>query len=110
MAEIFHAELILLRVVWVPTFPGGDTSTAQQAELAESEAYLKRIASTLSSRGLTIHTVVCSGKAAETIVEHALQQKVSVIVMATHGHHGVGRWPWGVLPKKYCGACRSRSC
>jgi nucleotide-binding universal stress UspA family protein len=100
MAEIFQAELILLRVAFVPTFPGSDTTAAQHAALAESEAYLERIASALSSRGLTIHTVVRSGKAAETIVEHALQQKVSVIVMATHGHHGVDQWPLGSIADK----------
>jgi nucleotide-binding universal stress UspA family protein len=100
MAELFQAELLLLRAVFVPTFPGIDSSVAHRAEQAESEAYLARVASTLRSRGLHVRTLVRSGKAAETIVEYAIQQGVSVIVMATHGQQGVDRWPLGSIAEK----------
>ena len=100
MAEIFQAELLLLRAVFIPTFPGIDSSAVHRAELAESEAYLARVARTLRPRGLHVHTLVRPGKAAETIVEYAVQQGVSVIVMATHGHRGVDRWPLGSIAEK----------
>ena len=100
MAEIFQAELLLLRAVIVPTFPGDDTTAATRAVLAESKTYLQSIARTLQLRGLHIRTVVRTGKAAETIVEYAVQQEVSVIVMATHGHHGGDRWPLGSIAEK----------
>jgi nucleotide-binding universal stress UspA family protein len=100
MAEVFQAKLFLLRVVFVPTFPGIDHSAAYRAELAVSEAYLDRVATPLRSRGLRVHTLVRSGKAAETIVAYAVQQAVSVIVMATHGHRGGERWPLGSIAEK----------
>lgn len=100
MAEVFQAKLFLLRAVFVPTFPGVDHSDAYQAELAASEVYLDRMATTLRSQGLRVHTLVRSGKAAEAIVAYAVQQAVSVVVMATHGHRAEARWPLGSIAEK----------
>jgi nucleotide-binding universal stress UspA family protein len=61
---------------------------------------VQSIAKTLQPRGLRIRTVVHTGKAAETIIEYAVQQEVSVIVMATHGHRGGDQWPLGSIAEK----------
>ncbi|RMD59373.1 universal stress protein [Candidatus Parcubacteria bacterium] len=100
MAKIFQAELILLRVAFVHFLPGSDPVELESAAVRESEAYLERLAQRLSAEGLKVHTVVRYGKAAEEIIDHAAENQVSVIVMATHGRSGVGRWLLGSTAEK----------
>jgi nucleotide-binding universal stress UspA family protein len=41
--------------------------------------------------------VVCWNKAAEAIIDYAVGQEVSVVVMATHGYSAPERWPMGSI-------------
>ena len=100
MAETFHADVILLRVAFAPAYPGSDPVEAQRAVVVESQAYLEKVARTLQPLGPKVSTVVRYGKAAEEIIGHAAQQHVSIIVMATHGRSGVGRWLLGSTAEK----------
>lgn len=100
MAELLHAPLILLRVAYAPASPGSDPVEAQRAVVAESQAYLEEAARTLQPCGLKVSTVVRYGKAAEEITAHAAQNKGAIIVMATHGRSGVGRWLLGSTAEK----------
>ncbi len=113
MAKIFQAELILLRVAFVHFLPGSDPVELESAAVRESEAYLERVAQRLTAEGLQVHTVVRYGKAAEEIIDHAAENQVSVIVMATHGRSGVGRWLLGSTAEKVLrgdrGACPADS-
>jgi nucleotide-binding universal stress UspA family protein len=95
LAALFQAELILLRVAYAPAYPGSDPVTAQHAVVAESDIYLKAVATSLSAQGFTLHTSVRYGNAAEEIIAFASQESVALIVMATHGRSGVGRWLLG---------------
>jgi nucleotide-binding universal stress UspA family protein len=100
LAALFQAELILLRVAYAPAYPGSDPVAAQRTVVAESEAYLKAVAANLSSPGLTLHTSVRYGNAAAEIIAVASQESVALIVMATHGQSGVGRWLLGSTAEK----------
>ncbi len=100
MAERFDAELILLRSAFLPEVWNLDTTQAQYALLGESEAYLSELARQLQRQERRVRTTVCTSKAAEAIIEYAVDQEVSVVVMATHGHHSLERWPLGSVAEK----------
>lgn len=100
MADRFGAELILLRAVFLPQALALDLANAQGALARESEAYLGEMARQLTGPGRRIHTVVRWRPAAEAIIEYAIEQKVSVVVMATHGHTGLEQWPLGSIAEK----------
>jgi nucleotide-binding universal stress UspA family protein len=100
LAQLFQAELILLRVAYAAAYPGSDPVAAQRAVVAESDAYLTAVATSLSPQGLTLHTSVRYGNAAEEIIAFASQEGVALIVMATHGRSGVGRWLLGSTAEK----------
>ena len=92
MADIFGAELILLRVAFLPPVVQQNLAEAQDIVMREGEAYLYEIARQLRGPGRRVRTVVHWGKAAESIIEHAVQQEGSVVVMATHGHNDPEQW------------------
>lgn len=100
LAENFRAELTLLSVVSLPTVLGGDVAEVEQALVAESEAYLREMARRISAEHVNVHTTVCVGKAADTIIEHACQCSNAMVVMATHGHRHIEQWPLGSIAEK----------
>ena len=100
MADLFGAELILLRAAFLSPMPDLDLAEAQHILVQESAAYLDEMAQRLQSQGRRVHTAVRWGKADEAIIEYAVEQKVSVIVMATHGHSGLEKWPIGSIAEK----------
>lgn len=100
MADIFGAELILLRAAFLDGVPEPDLGELQRVLIHESETYLSEVARTLQGHGRCVRTVACWGKAAEAVIDYADGQAVSVVVMATHGHSGPERWPMGSIAEK----------
>jgi nucleotide-binding universal stress UspA family protein len=100
MAEIFQAELVLLRVALAPILLGAEPVEAQRLVVAESDAYLKTVRADLQPTGLKLSTEVRYGNAAEEIIAFASQESIGLIVMATHGRSGVGRWLLGSTAEK----------
>ncbi len=100
MANLFGAELILFRAAFLPQVPNLDLAEAQHILVRDSEAYLCEIARRLQEQGQYVHTEVRWSKAAEAIIEYAVAQDVSVVVMTTHGHRGLDQWPIGSTAEK----------
>jgi len=100
MADIFDAELILLRAAYLAEVPNFELDETRLLLVNESETYLHEIAHTLQGHGRCVRTVVCWSKAAEAIIDYAVGQKVSIVVMATHGHSDPDRWPMGSIAEK----------
>jgi nucleotide-binding universal stress UspA family protein len=100
MADIFNAELILLRAAFLDEVPNVDLDEARRALINESETYLHEAAQTVQGHGQGVRTVVCWSKPAEAIIDYALGQQSSVVVMATHGHSDPERWPIGSIAEK----------
>ena len=100
LAETFKADLILLRVALAHGFPGSDPVDIQRVAVAESHAYLDQLCQRLQQQGLRVIQTVRYGNAAEEIIEHATGHDISIIVMATHGRSGVGRWLLGSTAEK----------
>jgi nucleotide-binding universal stress UspA family protein len=95
LAEVGGARLVLVRAVLARTVPGGDLTSAQVHAVDEADAYLRDIASRLGERGLGVETAVVYGEAAEGILDEIRLRRADVVVMATHGRSGLGRWVYG---------------
>lgn len=100
MADLFGAELVLLRAAFLPQLPDDDLADAQPLLIRDSEAYLYEMARRLEGQGQRVHTVVRWRQAAEAIIEYAVEQDVSVVVMTTHGHSRLDQWPIGSTAEK----------
>ena len=64
---------------------------------AEGEArdYLNGVAARLGEPGLSVEIVVAAGEAVAEIAEAARDRSADLLVMATHGRGGLGRWVYG---------------
>lgn len=52
------------------------------------------------AKAIKIKSAVLVGHPAETIVDYADKEEISLIVMATHGRSGIGRWALGSVADK----------
>jgi len=60
-----------------------------------AEDYLKKIVEDTAIENAQIHYEVLEGKAAETLADWAEKNDVDLIVIASHGRSGIGRWMMG---------------
>ncbi|HLZ28122.1 MAG TPA: universal stress protein [Chloroflexota bacterium] len=90
-----EAQLLLVRAVTSHTLAGVDPRERQLGAIHAAESYLEQVARKLRERGLACETVVRYGHAAECVAESARTRQADLIVMATHGRTGPGRWVLG---------------
>ena len=95
LAGATGATLLLVRAAFSHTLAGVDPRERQLGALQEAEAYLQQIATKVRDQGFACETVARYGHAAECITESARTRHVDLIVMATHGRTGPGRWVLG---------------
>ena len=65
-----------------------------------AEKYLSRVRKGLTDAGLKVTLEVMEGDPAAVIVDYASRKQVNLIVMATHGRSGLGRWAYGSVAQK----------
>ena len=95
LARATRGRLILLRATEGHGLSDRGRSRAQIAVSQDAEAYLKGIAEPLRERGLTVDLVLPVGGAAETIEGEIALREIDLVVMATHGRSGLGRFVYG---------------
>lgn len=105
LAKAFRAELHLVKVVtpFGPTLPQIEMDfgeTYRQAALQEAHEYLTRVKERLTPNITSVHTKVIEGVVVDAILDYADFQGIDVIVMATHGRSGVGRWVFGSVAER----------
>jgi nucleotide-binding universal stress UspA family protein len=61
----------------------------------QADRYLNRIAKRLNKKGLKVRTEVLLGDPAHEIAEFAEEDSDDLIIMASHGKSGLGRWTHG---------------
>jgi nucleotide-binding universal stress UspA family protein len=66
----------------------------------EAREYLEHVASELQSAGLHVQIEVSTQPAAEAIIDYVEQHGVTLIMIATHGRSGLGRWVFGSVTQK----------
>lgn len=108
LAGVYGSELILLRVVPLIK-PLQDLAHAgsllrsdehQVHGLDEATESMRALVEELKLQNFKVTTVVEVGSPAETIIDYAEAQGVSLIVMCTHGRTGVSRWVYGSVADK----------
>lgn len=95
LALATQARLILMRAVEAHALTGRGRARARSTAMEAAERYLEEVAAPLRERGLTVDIVVPYGSAAEQIEEEVDLREIDLVVMATHGHSGLGRWVYG---------------
>ena len=109
IGECGTREVTLVRVVEfesVATYRGGiPVDTEMLAEIdsarrAAAEEYLIQIRDRLDSGKATYHVVVMVGRVAENLIDHADENGIDLILIATHGRSGVTRWVRGSVADK----------
>ena len=62
--------------------------------------YLNAVCERTECDGITVHSAVEMGLAAEIIIDYAHEHPIELIVMATHGRSGLKRWVYGSVAEK----------
>lgn len=105
----FNSKLVLIRVLSepgfiglaVPGFPGIPIETQNmgkqiQKEEQDASEYLQNVAQKLlKNRGLSAECITLLGSAGESIVKYAIENKIELLAIATHGRTGAGRLVMG---------------
>ena len=112
LATRLHAKVMLLHVIeqHAPTTIYGERHLTG---VAEAQLYLEETAIQLRSSGIPVETHVHEEKednVARSIVEHARESKIDLIIMCTHGRGGLRDSSLAASPSKLFDKVRSRSC
>ena len=117
LAKKFGGEMILLRVVkqTAPVFiadssgMGGSISAQMSIEaatfqdkqnLANAERYLRKQLDKLKAKGIKSSSLVLMGTPAESIIKCCRKNRMSMVVMTTHGRSGFKRAILGSVADK----------
>jgi nucleotide-binding universal stress UspA family protein len=102
IASPFQIRKVFLIMVLTPfssralsLVPSKKLDIVAQSGEADARKYLAGITVSLTEEGINAESVVASGKPAEQVVDFAKRNSIDLIVMATHGHSGVLRRPYG---------------
>ncbi len=106
LATTFQAELVLIYVVEGAVYPadfgfGQVSLPSVEREMTErGEAELKKLVATHVAGAVKAETIVVGGKPFLEIIEAAEEEKIDLIVIATHGHTGVEHILFGSTAEK----------
>ncbi|GAB4271608.1 MAG: universal stress protein [Deferrisomatales bacterium] len=103
LAKLTGAEVCVLRVVRVHTFPGVDPTEAEYALKEQAESYLAGVAGRLRDKGLEVSVHLRFGHEAEEILDQA--RDADLVAMSTHGRTGLGRWAMGGVAERVLRHC-----
>lgn len=65
-----------------------------------AQKYIGKLTADLKKGGLNVQGVVTTGWPAQLILDYAVDSKVDLIIMSTHGRSGVTRWLMGSVADK----------
>jgi nucleotide-binding universal stress UspA family protein len=68
--------------------------------VVDAANYLTQVAGRLDQGGASVHSNVITGRVEDRIIDYAKEEKVDLIIMATHGRSGVSRWVRGSVADK----------
>jgi nucleotide-binding universal stress UspA family protein len=91
LARATSARLILCRAL---------SATKLQPEqivaaVGDARAYVQGVADQLAGRGSIVETTIPWGEPGDEILEQVRSARADLVVMATHGRSGLGRWLYG---------------
>jgi nucleotide-binding universal stress UspA family protein len=103
MVQGGSGKLVLTRVAHSHSFPGVDPVEGQVRSINEAEDYLGIVAARLRADGVAVETAVAYGPAADGILDEIRVRRPDLVVMATHGRSGLGRWVSGSVAEAVLG-------
>lgn len=65
-----------------------------------AEEYLGRIRDRFAETGMKVKLQVSEGNPADEIIDYVKKNKCDLVIMATHGRSGLGRWAYGSVAGK----------
>lgn len=80
-----------------PTSNPQAESVAQRAQRHEAVAYLDGVAERLGRIGIVAEIAVVVGPPGDVLVDEAAARQVDLVMIATHGRSGLGRWVFGSI-------------
>jgi nucleotide-binding universal stress UspA family protein len=96
LAHSVPAELWLLQAVeerlGIDTLGFGYAKPVSNADLESARDYLEQAAALPRQSGLIVHSIVRAGQPADEIRTLVEQELIDLVVMATHGEGGLGRF------------------
>ena len=99
LAEHYHSELILMRVLIPLPSPPTTTEAALQRATEEmailAREYLDRVAAGVREHDIPVQMVTVGGRPHYQIIQYAETNQVDLIVMCTRGQSGLSRWLLG---------------
>ncbi|GAG23007.1 unnamed protein product, partial [marine sediment metagenome] len=66
----------------------------------QARSYLNKVGKGIRSEKVSVEIRMVIGSAAEEIIKAADEFDVDLIVMSTHGRHGISRWAFGSVTDK----------
>lgn len=107
----YKGEALLLRVpipepALIPSVDGyaaylsSLSDRVRDDEWRDCESYLTAIRKANEDEALFLRTEVAAGDVAEVILDTAIEKKIDLIVMSTHGYSGITRWVLGSVTEK----------
>jgi len=103
VAHAFDAEVTLLRIL-EKNQAGGSAQFFDllnwQINKTKALLYLETIQARLQTAGLQAETMVLEGLVAEGITEYAQNQGMKLIILSSHGRHGLTQWGISSITQK----------
>jgi len=103
VAHAFDAEVTLLRIL-EKNQAGGSAQFFDllnwQINKTKALLYLETIQARLQTAGLQAETMVLEGLVAEGITEYAQNQGMKLIILSSHGRHGLMQWGISSITQK----------
>jgi nucleotide-binding universal stress UspA family protein len=82
-------EVVFARVV-EPAYP-------IETHKKEAEDYLRNLLNRVHFEASASRSEILMGTTAENLIEYAEHNDVDLVIIATHGRSGIGRWVWGSI-------------
>jgi nucleotide-binding universal stress UspA family protein len=102
LATVYRADLVLLHVVALLAYDVvyANTAAAEEEERQRCLRLLDERARAAAAEGLHVRTVVRTGRPGETIADCARDEGVDLVVVGTHGRHGLNRLLLGSVAER----------
>jgi nucleotide-binding universal stress UspA family protein len=90
-ADVFVLHTYLLPVVGMPALSPAGMATLTASIVRSAEAELEAETGKYGERGIRVEAILRRGDARETIIEVAKDLDVDLVIVGTHGRHGIAR-------------------
>lgn len=102
-ALAYGSELSVVSVVDVPPEFYGEAPEAVEGLINNARRYVEKVRKMAEATGIKVDTWVKEGEAYETIVGFALEHKIDMMIMGSHGRTGLRRLMMGSVAEKVIG-------